>query len=122
MDLISIANQAAAIAFEAAGNAREEVVLHVGKTLAYDYDTDSQTATGGRDITLKGVFYEDKQAQAAATGDSTRFIFNGADVPASILPAGVTEDATLTRNGNVWNVFNVERIPTGAVVILSVRR
>jgi hypothetical protein len=117
VDLKAIATKAAATGFGIAGNAKETAILHLGKTETYDYDTDKMTESGGSDPTVEGIFYNEAQKQGGPTTNQGVFLIQGVDAP-----SGVFEADTLTRNGKVWQIDQVEPIPTQAVIKLYIRR
>lgn len=110
------------MAFGVAGTALEPATLHLGKTKAYDFDTDKTIETGGTDKAVSGVFYQDEQLQQQLTTNQASFMVQSADAP-----SGVDEEATLTftaglRAGQTWQVYDVKPIPTDAGYILRIRK
>jgi hypothetical protein len=121
MNLTAIANKAAKIAFDIAGDALEKVTLHVGQQQTTDFHTGTVTGTGGQDIPTEGVFYRTVQQQQLGVTNVGTFMIKG-----SAVPDGIDEADTLTftagpRNGQVWQIESVETIPTAAVVLLNLR-
>lgn len=121
MGLELIPAQAAAIGFDVAKSlgALEWVTLHLAKTQTYDYATDKMVESGGADIPVEGLFYQEKQSQDLTTTRQTVFLIQGVAAP-----DGVVEADTLTRNktGEKWQVYQVDPIPTEAVIKLYLRR
>lgn len=118
MDLAAIATKAAALAFDIAGTAKTTAVLHLGKLGTYDPVADVTAPSAGSDVTVEGVFYKAKQTQGTDnTAKERLFIVEGADAP-----DGIDEADTATIDGSVWNINEVERIPTEAVIILHLRQ
>jgi hypothetical protein len=118
MDLAAIAKQATAVAFDIAGTAKTTAILNVGATGTYDPVTDTTTPADGSQLTVLGVLYKSKQSQNAETGINADFVIEGADIPES----GIDEADTVIIDGTVWNIYEVQAVPTKAITILSLRR
>ncbi len=118
MSLTAIAVKAAALAMNVAGDAKQAATLHIGKTLAYQKDTGLSTASGGSDLSTKGILYRTSQDQRAdVTTHQSHFLIQAVDAP-----SGIDEADTLTVDGVVWQIANVEAIPTKAIIILTIRK
>jgi hypothetical protein len=118
MSLTAIAVKAAATAMGAADDAKQPATLHIGQTLAYQKDTGLTTASGGTDVSVLGILYRTAQDQRAElTTQQSHFLIQGADAP-----SGIDEADTLTIDSAVWQIAMVEKIPTKAVIILTIRK
>jgi len=119
MDVTAIAKKAARTALNVAGTAREKVTLHLGKTETYDWATDKNVQSGGGDIPVEGVWYKETKLQAGAIGTESVFLVHGDDAPNGIFEA---DTLTRTKTGELWNIYQVDPIPTEAVILVRVRK
>jgi hypothetical protein len=120
MDLGVIAKQAVDVAFAVGDSALEAGTLHIGKTQTYDFDTDKNTLSAGNDVTVKGVFYREAQAQGMElTNQLANFLIRGSDVPQRVREA---DTFSRDKDSSVWQIDDVEYVPTDAVCILKLRK
>ncbi len=118
MGLTAIAQGAVELGLNIAGDAKTTATLHLNKTQTYDFDTDIATPSGGSDVPVDGLFYLVQQKQAAdSSGRDGRFLVKGSDAP-----NGIDQADTITIDGQKWNIYFVEKIPTGAAIILYLRQ
>lgn len=118
MDLAKITKRAAAIAMRVAGTAKVSATIYSGQDKAFDWATDTTSASGGVTKTVLGVKYDLKQEQGAGnTSWHTEFLIEGVDAP-----AGIDEAATMDIAGEKWNIVNVNRVPTEAIIIFGLRK
>ena len=122
MNLTAIAEKATAIAFDVAGDALEQVTLHIGKAVTQDFHTDGAVQAGGSDVPTEGVFYHTRQQQALGVTNDGIFMIKGTAVPDGIDEADTLTFTSGKRAGQTWEIYAVESVPTAAVWLLSVRR
>ncbi len=122
MNLTAIAEQAAALAFDIAGDALEQATLHIGKTQTQDFHTDTVTGSGGSEKPTEGVFYHTRQQQELGITNDGIFLIKGTAVPDGIDEADTLTFTSGKRAGQLWQIYAVEAVPTSAVYLLSVRK
>jgi hypothetical protein len=118
VDLVTITKNAAALAMNIAGNAKTSAVIYSSENRAFDWSSDETTPSGGTQSSVEGVLYDLKQAKGeGATSWRTEFLVEGVKVP-----AGIEAAARIEIGSDKWNIANVEKVPTGAVVIFGLRK
>jgi hypothetical protein len=118
MDLAKITKRAAKIAMRVAGTAKVSATIYSAQNKAFDWANDTTTASGGTTKTVEGVLYQRKQVQGVGdTSWQTEFLIEGVDAP-----PGIDEAATIVIAGETWNIANVNRVPTEAVIIFGLRK
>ena len=116
-DLVQLVTDTVSLGFDIAGGLKTAATLHINKSEGYNFDTDSATESGGSDIPVQGIFYRQKQAQAAETsGQDATFMVKGSDAP-----AGIDQADTITINGTKWQIDLVEPTPANAAYLLHIR-
>lgn len=118
-DLAKIGKLAAKIGMRVAGTAKVSATLHLGKTNTFNAATDTMVASAGTDVPLLGVKYELKQEKGVTNKWATEFLLENADIPAGV---NVDVKDNLVIAGEKWEIANVERIPTEAIVILGLKK
>jgi len=119
MDVTAIAKKAARTALNVAGTAKETATLHLGKSQTYNWDTDKNVESGGSDPVVEGVWYKETKTQAAAIGTDSIFLIHGDDAPNGVFEA---DSLTRTKTGELWQIYQVDPIPTEAVILIRVRK
>lgn len=122
MNLTAIAEKAAAIAFDVAGDALDQATLHIGGTTTQNFHTDDVVKAGVSDVPTEGVFYHTRQQQALGVTNDGIFMIKGTAVPDGIDEADTLTFTSGQRAGQTWQIYAVESVPTAAVWLLSVRR
>lgn len=128
LDIQALAARAAAIGMNLAGNAKEEVTLHLGFAAGESYDaaTDTETPGAGTNVTLQALPFKRKNTQTGAalqitersfSANTETLLIQNADIPEGLK---VTEEDTITRAGAVWAIVAVERPP--GVTLIDVRK
>lgn len=112
MSLSAIIKQAAAVAFDVAGDLKQVVTLYSGPTGTYDADTGTTPDTWTQTRAAVGVLYDsEEQKIGAANVAETRTCI----IEARLLDGvAISQECQLDAEGYRWKVSQVQTDPAGA--------
>lgn len=100
------------------GTALVSATIFSGTDKAYNWATDTTVESGGTATVIDGLRYDLKQEQGSgSTSWKTEFLIEGVKAP-----AGIDEAARIEIGAEKWNIVNVNRVPTEAIIIFGLRK
>ncbi len=142
LDLRKLAALGTAIGMRTAGNAKEEITLHLGNAQGeYDPESNQHAPVAGTEATIQALGYKRKNAQSGATlqiaertintnvetilvemAELRRVLILGGMDPEAAAAVAITQEDHVTRATGRWEIVGVEYPPGGAMVLLDIRQ
>lgn len=121
MSLRALIQNAASIAFAAAGDIPVDVTIKSGPSMTHDAATDRSTVTWAHSDPVKAISFDEGQDEDPKSDGPNKtvktLLVKGADL--SVPP---TEQSIATMTDGDWEVTNVEPDPVRATYQITVRR
>lgn len=129
LNIPQLAQDATDLAWSIGGTAFKAATLRIGATPTYDVASDAETIAWDFETDLDVLFYDEEQAESAATtaneqaapgrGWKAKAIVRVSDLPDGAVPS---ETSRIDVKGHTWDITAVKNVPTEPIYLLTLTR